>query len=134
MGKFETKLRVEKESERCWKLTDPLVYRSDTIGVIIVDAGFVTNFASVPRLPFMYMLFGGVGDEAATLHDWLYRKEHTPSTGSDKVIDRKTADKVLRGVIIECLTRSGTNKLKAKAIAWAMWAGVRAGGASHWEE
>jgi len=82
----------------------------------------------------MYMLFGGVGDEAATLHDWLYRKEHTQSTGSDRVTDRETADKVLRGVIVECLTKDGKSKLKAKAIAWAMWAGVRIGGASHWEK
>ena len=134
MGKFKTKLRVEKESECCWKLLEPLVYESDTIGTIIVDAGFETNFASVPRLPFMYMLFGGVGDEAATLHDWLYRKEHTQSTGHERVIDRETADKVLRGVIIECLTKDGTSKLKANLIAWAMWAGVRIGGASHWEK
>lgn len=132
MGKFETKLRVEKISERCWKLTDPLVYRSDTIGVIIVDTGFVTNFASVPRLPFMYMLFGGVGDEAATLHDWLYRKDHTQSTGNERKIDRETADKVLRGVIIECLTNDGSSQLTAGLTAWLMWAGVRIGGASHW--
>ena len=133
MGKFKTKLRVEKESERCWKLLEPLVYESDTIGTIIVDAGFETNFASVPRLPLMFWAFGGVGDEAATLHDWLYRKDHTQSTGHERVIDRETADKVLRGVIIECLTKDGTSKLKANLIAWAMWAGVRIGGASHWE-
>lgn len=133
MGKFQSHLRVEKLSEYEWELLEPLVYRSDNIGLIVVDAGFVTNFASVPRLPFMYMLFGGVGDEAATLHDWLYRKEHTASTGSTIKIDRATADKVLRGVIIECLTKDGASKLKAKAIAWAMWAGVRLGGASHWE-
>ena len=132
MGKFETKLRVEKIGERCWKLTDPLVYRSDTIGVIIVDTGFVTNFASVPRLPFMYLLFGGVGDEAATLHDWLYRKEHTQSTGHERKIDRATADKVLRGVIIECLTNDGSSRFMASLTAWLMWAGVRIGGASHW--
>jgi len=132
MGKFETKLRVEKISERCWKLTDPLVYRSDTIGVIIVDTGFVTNFASVPRLPFMYLLFGGVGDEAATLHDWLYRKDHTQSTGHERKIDRATADKVLRGVIIECLTNDGSSHLTACLTAWLMWAGVRIGGARHW--
>ena len=99
-----------------------------------MDAGFVTNFASVPRLPLMYWAFGGIGDEAATLHDWLYRKEHTQSTGHERQIDRETADKVLRGVIVECLTKDGTSKLKAKAIAWAMWAGVRIGGASHWEK
>ena len=132
MGKFKTKLRVEKESERCWRLLEPLVYESDTIGTIIVDAGFETNFASVPRLPLMFWAFGGVGDEAATLHDWLYRKDHTQSTGHERVIDRETADKVLRGVIIECLTKDGTSKLKANLIAWAMWAGVRIGGASHW--
>ncbi len=133
MGKFQTSLKAEKLDERSWKLLEPLVYNSDTIGLIVVDAGFVTNFASVPRLPFMYMLFGGVGDEAATLHDWLYRKEHTQSTGHERQIDRETADKVLRGVIIECLTKDGTSKLKAKMIAWAMWAGVRIGGGSHWE-
>ena len=132
MGKFQTALRVEKESERCWKLIEPLVYNSDTIGLIVVDAGFVTNFASVPRLPFMYWAFGGVGDEAATLHDWLYRKEHTAYTGAERIIDRETADKVLRGVIIECLTRDGMSKRRANVVAYAMWEGVRLGGASHW--
>ncbi len=133
MGKFQSPLRVEKRGEREWVLLEPLIYQSNNVGVIVVDAGFVTNFASVPRLPFMYWLFGGIGDEAATLHDWLYRKEHTQSTGHERQIDRETADKVLRGVIIECLTKDGAGKLKAKAIAWAMWAGVRLGGASHWE-
>jgi hypothetical protein len=132
MGKFETKLRVQKESECCWKLTDSHIYRSDTVGLIIVDAGFETNFASVPRLPFMYLLFGGVGDEAATLHDWLYRPEHTQATCCSNQVDRKTADKVLRGVIVECLTRDGASAFKAKIVAWAMWSGVRIGGASHW--
>lgn len=134
MGKFETPLRVEKISERCWKLTDPFIYRSNNIGLIVVDAGFETNFASVPRLPLMYLAFGGVGDEAATLHDWLYRKEHTAYTGSDKKIDRATADKVLRGVIVECLKNDGSSSVIAHAISWAMWAGVRIGGATHWEK
>lgn len=134
MGKFETPLRVEKISEHCWKLTDPFIYRSNNIGLIVVDAGFETNFASVPRLPLMYLAFGGVGDEAATLHDWLYRKEHTAYTGSAVKIERAMADKVLRGVIVECLTNDGVSKLKAKIIAWSMWAGVRIGGASHWEK
>lgn len=134
MGKFQSNLEVRKISEHSWQLLEPLIYQSDTIGRIVVDAGFITNFASVPRLPFMYMLFGGVGDEAATLHDWLYRKEHTQSTGHERQIERETADKVLRGVIIECLTKDGTNRFKAHAIAWAMWAGVRIGGASHWEK
>ncbi len=132
MGKFQSHLRVEKQGEREWVLLEPLIYKSDNIGLIVVDAGFVTNFASVPRLPFMYLLFGGVGDEAATLHDWLYRKEHTASTGNATKISRNTADKVLRGVITECLLNDGKGTLRAKLTAWAMWLGVRIGGKSHW--
>lgn len=133
MGKFLTPLRGEKISERSWKLTEPLVYQSNTVGLIIVDAGFVTNFASVPRLPFMYWFFGGIGDEAATLHDWLYRKDHTQSNGHERTIDRPTADRVLQGVIVECMTRDGDSHIKAAITAAAMWAGVRIGGAGHWE-
>lgn len=147
MGKFLTPLRAEKLSERNWLLLEPLVYRSDTVGIIVVDAGFVTNFASVPRLPFMYMLFGGVGDEAAVLHDWLYRKEHTRVAGMESkyAVIRSIADKVLRGVVIECLMREARLVRKeasaalllsaatARITAWAMWMGVRLGGASHWE-
>ena len=129
MGKFVTPLRAEKLSERNWKLLEALIYRSDTLDdYILVPKGFVTNFASVPRLPFMYLLFGGVGDEAATLHDWLYSKEYSLD------ISRALADKVLRGVIVECLVKDGRARWKAVLIAYAMWAGVRLGGASHWKQ
>lgn len=141
MGKFLTPLQVEKMSEREWKLTAPLVYDSDTVGVIVVPTGFVTNFGSVPRLPFMYLLFGGVGDEACTVHDWLYSRRLL--VGRDlhrQVLERKTADKIMRGVIYECLrvddaSVSGLFKnLISLGTAWAMWLGVRIGGASHWRE
>lgn len=129
MGKFVTPLRAEKLSERNWELLEALIYKSDTLSdYIVVPKNFVTNFASVPRIPFMYLLFGGIGDEAATLHDWLY------STLCSIDVSRAKADKILRGVIIECLTKDGKAKWKAILIAYAMWAGVRIGGASHWKK
>lgn len=129
MGKFCSPLIAEKISEHNWKLIAALVYKSDTLDAyIIAPKGFVTNFASVPRLPFMYLLFGGVGDEAATLHDWLYSKECSLS------ISRAVADKILRGVIIECLVKDGMAKWRAVLKAYAMWLGVRLGGASHWKQ
>lgn len=137
MGKFLSELDVSKLSQREWKLREPLVYKSNTVGVIVVPEGFVTNFGSVPRLPLMYMLFGGVGDEACTLHDWLYADPHKPISGGVSV-GRSTADKVLRGVIYECLhvddsSISGiAHNIISLTIAWSMWAGVRIGGASHW--
>jgi hypothetical protein len=38
----------------------------------IVPRGFLTDLASVPRLPFAYLLFGGLGNKAGVLHDALY--------------------------------------------------------------
>jgi hypothetical protein len=130
MGKFRTDLVAKKLSEREWQLMEPLVYESDNVGMIIVPQGFVTNFGSVPRLPFMFMFFGGVGDKACTLHDWLYAIPHETFHGSGFFVDRKLADKVLRGVIKECMTDSWS--ITKSVTAWAMWAGVRIGGSSHW--
>lgn len=56
-------------------LLAPLVFDSVLLDRrITVPEGFVTDFASVPRAPFTYWLFGGVGDEAAVVHDFLYEK------------------------------------------------------------
>ncbi|KRB83505.1 DUF1353 domain-containing protein [Noviherbaspirillum sp. Root189] len=46
---------------------------------------FRTDLASVPRLPLAYMLFGGVADEAALVHDYLY---------TTRLVSRKIADEV----------------------------------------
>lgn len=73
---FLTPLRVEQVSEAAgtWRLLEPLCYVSPIFGgLIVVPAGFVTDFASVPRLPFSYWLFGGVGQAAAVVHDYLYQ-------------------------------------------------------------
>lgn len=37
-------------------------------------AGFETDFASVPRLPIIYTIWGDRAHREAVLHDYLYRK------------------------------------------------------------
>ena len=67
-------------------LLSPLVFDSALLDLrIIVPAGFVTDFASVPRAPLTYWLFGGVGDEAAVVHDFLYEKGLVPRGVADQV-------------------------------------------------
>jgi hypothetical protein len=39
---------------------------------VIIPKGFVSDYCSVPRLPFAYLLFGGIGEKAGVLHDALY--------------------------------------------------------------
>lgn len=100
-----------------WKLTNPLVYQSVVAQkVITVPTGFVTDFASVPRIaPLAYAMCGGTSEEASVVHDYLYTT-HTTT--------REIADAVLR----EASSVSGVPAWRR----WLMWAGVRAFGGTHW--
>lgn len=121
--KFLTNLRVERiedtssDGRGTWRLLEQLDYwcGEGGPGFIHVPAGFVTDFASVPRLPVAYFLAGGLAHAAAVVHDWLYTTHQT---------DRSTADAVFREACQAC----GVSAWRA----WIMWAGVRAGGASSW--
>jgi hypothetical protein len=76
-GRFITGLHATKIQETDglgrarWKLTAPLVYHSDLIGEVEVPTGFLTDFASVPRLPLAYMLTGDTAHASAVVHDHL---------------------------------------------------------------
>lgn len=73
MSKFLTDLRVKSLNDREWLLLDDLVYASDVMGgLITVPTGFITDLASVPRLPLAYLLAGGKANRPAVVHDFLY--------------------------------------------------------------
>lgn len=96
----------------------PFVYDSDVLQArVTVPDGFKTDLASVPRLPLAYLLFGGVSEEAAVIHDFLY---------SGGKVSRAQADDVF------------CEAMKAEGIpAWKrgpMWAGVRLFGWLHYEK
>lgn len=72
MAKFLTKLVCEKDDGK-WVLFYDLGYQSDKYTKPIwVPMGFKTDFASVPRIPVAYWLFGDQAHEAAVVHDYLY--------------------------------------------------------------
>lgn len=151
MGEFLSKLRTEQLSEGTltkkptFKLVAPLIYNSNTIEDLIeVPTDFVTDFATVPRLPVVYMLLGNLGNSAAALHDFLYTYPHVPNTRyGTKPVTRKLADEILRGAIIDGMEKSTENEevsairkyirsIEYKTIGYLYYAGVRVGGASHW--
>lgn len=118
MSAFLTDLEVENindtehEGRGSWRLLTPLEYQSDVANkTIVVPTGFVTDFASVPRLPVTYALAGDTAHKAAVVHDWLY------STGD---FARNLADKVLK----EAALTEGVPAWRA----WLIYAGVRLGG------
>lgn len=120
MSRFVTDLDVRKQlldgsadKRGTWRLLATLVYESDLLKrAVLVPGGFVTDFASVPRLPVAFLLAGNCGHEAAVVHDWLYTSHE---------VDRRTADAVFR----EAVLAGGDPGWRA----WLMWLGVRVGGA-----
>lgn len=120
MSQFLTPLQAEEVDEFAgtWRLMAPLVYESDLLGkTITVPVGFVTDFASVPRVLGVYDLVGGRCNKAATLHDFAY---------TTQFVDRETADKLLR----EAIRASGYGAVTAAIF----YAAVRSGGSSHWDD
>ncbi len=109
MNEFKTKLQVESTG-KFWKLLSPLIFESDEFGEIIVPKDFLTNFASVPRIPIIYALFGNTSHSSATLHDFLYSK-HTNFA-------RETADRLF----IDAMK----SRKQSKWRRYPMWFAVRA--------
>lgn len=80
----DDRLVYEDLGDGYYRLLEP-VYWTDSSGVRqTVPAGFVTDLASVPRLPFIYLLFADRATKAAIVHDWLYSIAH-PREKADKV-------------------------------------------------
>jgi hypothetical protein len=74
---FLTELTASKVKEASpagrarWKLLTDLGYHSKLHGMIVVPAGYITDFASVPRLPLAYWLTGDTAHASAVVHDYL---------------------------------------------------------------
>ena len=101
-----------------WQLLSPLAYYSELLdATFVAPAGFVTDFASVPRwIPVLSSWLQNRAHAAAVMHDWLYTCHS---------VSRKQADQVLREAGIAC----GIQQLKMDLY----YLGVRAGGASRWD-
>ena len=116
MSAFLTRLLVEELDEPDWKLAEDFSYHSDRLNkTIIVPAGFVTDFASVPRAPLAYWLVGGIANKPACVHDFLYRS-CTPT--------REDADAVFK----EAMGVIGISQWRIQA----MYAAVRSFGGQHY--
>jgi hypothetical protein len=108
-----------------WIFKEDLCYRSEHMaklklaafpdGLVTVPAGFQTDFASVPRLPVVYLLVGGRARYASCVHDFLYSKSG---------VSRRDAD----AVFYEAACLGGGSK----PLSWLMWLGVRLGGSGHY--
>lgn len=117
-AKVLTSLDVRKVGDKEWILLAPLVVSVTFAGksyLVRVPPGFITDFASVPRIPLAFWLFGGIGDISATVHDYLYYSGEYP---------REVCD----GIFKEILESEGAGFFRRNM----MHLGVRVGGASRY--
>lgn len=116
-AEFLTNLDTRTIDDKLQKLLSPFLFRSAVLNrVISVPVNFVTDAASVPRVPFVYMMVGGKAKRAACIHDFLYQTHSCRS--------RRQADLTF----MEAMKIDGLSLL----IRELMYIGVRLGGMGSW--
>jgi len=104
----------EYKGKTIYRLKENLYFRREDGSLILIPAGFQTDLASVPRLPFIYTAWGNRSHREAVLHDWLYRLD------SDPLVSRLEADDYFRLAMI--------SRHQPWRIYYPMFLGVRAFG------
>lgn len=132
---FLNALITEDLDGHLWKVEQEFDYRlgsPDGLEYVRVPAGFVTDFASIPRPLWALMPPHGLYDKAAVVHDWLYGRRRicgeTPTNAVSYVryVERAEADRIL----LEAMTVLGVGWMTKTLI----YRGVRAGGWWAWSD
>ena len=114
------------DDKSIWELYEMLSW-SNGIYSVIVPKGFQCDFASVPRLPIAYLLVGGMGEVAGTIHDYLYREGAELLEGRvTREPTRAEADYIFYYILGE----EGVSWWKRKA----MYRAVRLCAKPHWQK
>lgn len=129
MAKFLTPLELEFIDGMMWRVTAEFDYHlgaSNGIERVSVPAGFLTDFASVPRGLWNLLPPIGLYGKAAVVHDWLYQNSWLESgpLGWARPVTRAEADSIL------------LEGMKILGVGWwirhLIYAGVRIGGWKPW--
>ena len=100
---------------RFYRLTEPMRVTLNGRPLCTVPAGFITDFASVPRALWSIIPPHGKYSPAAVLHDYLYFTAMFPRAYADDIF-------------LDAMRDLGVAMWKR----WAMYAGVRVGGWVGW--
>lgn len=89
---FPNNLDAEYIDGENWKLINDFSYIDRDDGEILVPSGFITDFASIPKI--FWSAFGAPSNYApsATIHDYICR---------NKIFDRKKCDKIFYRAMID---------------------------------
>lgn len=143
MASFTTPLELIYLDGCKWEVHQPFEYHLGVLGGperVLIPAGFITDFASIPRMLWPVLPPTGQYGKAAVIHDWLYQHrtvEVYPSTTvmgaplvqsntipTMRLVDRGEADHIL------------LEGMQALKVGWftrsTIYSGVRTGGWHSW--
>lgn len=118
--------RYDKSGRPLWQLNDSYSYEIGVDTTIVVPAGYITNFGTIPRLAY-WIITPAEMREASVLHDFLCNEDFTLN-GSPRYsgFSRHVADVIL----YRHLRKLGIGYFRATAVyvavrAWAYYSGQR---------
>lgn len=131
MNNFLTELDVRYMDGEGWTIMAPFTYRLYSgrgDEYVTVGVGFITDFASIPRLlKLRWPSPGGTWDKPAVIHDCLYRERKVHrDDGSFRLVTRAEADAIFNEAMRVTQTWP-TSRL-------SIYLGVRAGGWWPWRK
>lgn len=88
MSSFTTPLKLEYLDGRKWKVLEEFDYwigEEVTGELVVVPAGFITDFASIPRVFWRILPPTDTYGKAALVHDQLYKTGVKTRAESDKI-------------------------------------------------
>lgn len=108
------------ENRTIWQLDKHLRFLINKKYLLIIQPGFQTDLASVPRVPIIYSLWGDRSHREAVLHDYLYR------INPILVLSKKQSDLVFKLAMI--------SQKQPYWIYQPMYLGVKFGGGSSYHK
>lgn len=120
MSSFTQPLTVTKLSARRWRVERAFEYHvgfEDSSEVISIPQGFITDFASVPRIFWVLFPPDGKYTQAAVVHDYLYMRH---GILAEREYSRKRCDQIF----LEAMKVLGVPLLTRRI----MYTAVRIGG------
>jgi len=129
MAEFLSPLDVRFIDGHDWEVRAPFEYHlghDDGDECVSIPAGFVTDFASIPRGLWNVLPPTGPYGKAAVVHDWLYQRRRIVNhrTGLARLVERGEADRILN----EGMAVLGVGRFTR----WMVYSGVRMGGWKPW--
>lgn len=105
-----------QDDKTIFELHEKLVW-TNGVKTVVVPPLFQCDLASVPRIPLAYLIVGGMGEVAGTVHDYLYREG---ATLIDGIVTREPTRKEADDIFLTVLGEEGVSYWKRKAMYYAV--------------